>query len=137
MLSDLHVVGAVLELLGVGGGGGEQVALQLLDGVVELLDGLEVAVDDDVEQAVDEGRGAQAQEPAVVVPPAHDGLHVESADPPDRNEATGEDEARHAAELVVLVVRGGGEAGQRGVGDEVLVAVLLGGLGPLDGRAHV
>ena len=55
----------------------EEQVLEALDGVVELLDRLEVPVDDGVEQPVHERPDAELEQLGVVVPPVEDLLHVE------------------------------------------------------------
>ena len=58
-----------------------------LDGVVEDLDAVELAVHDGVEQAVQEGAGAEPEQVAVVLPPPDHLLHVEAVVLADGHEA--------------------------------------------------
>ena len=131
-----HVVGGALELRGVGVRR-EQVVLQALDGVVQILHGLEVAVDDEVQEDVHQSRRTQPQELRVGVDALRERAGVDALGGPDRHEPAGEGEACDPAQLVLLVPRRGGEVGQRRVGDEEGVAAVLRGLGPLVRRDRV
>jgi hypothetical protein len=77
----------------------EKAVLKRLDHVVHVLDGLEVAIHDDVEQTMQQRARAQLQQVSVVVPTLHHLVHVESGVGTHRDDAIRQDEGGDAGEM--------------------------------------
>jgi hypothetical protein len=110
----------------------EQQILQALDGLVELLHGGEVAVDDDVEQSPQQEADAVAGQVGRSVPAFHHPLDVEPRVLADGDQRPGGDERSQLTgdQLAGVMIQADGVGGEEVV---VLVAVQLGPLMLLDG----